>query len=483
MTLNIRKSIFREYDIRGIAGKDLTPEFAECLGLAYAQYLRARINPPVGRPMKVSVGKDCRLTGESYANALVKGLTQGGLDVVRLGICATPLTYFSLYHFNDLDGAIMVTGSHNPGDYNGFKICVGKETIHGEQIQELRTLMEKIAAGQCVTAERTGVASDHPIIPDYIKYLVGQARALKPKKIVIDSGNGTASTIAPELFKRLGAEVIPLYCELDGRFPNHHPDPTVPANLKDLIAAVHKEKADFGVAFDGDSDRIGLVDETGRIIFGDELMVIFSRDILAEKPGSTIISEVKCSHKLYADIAARGGKPIMWKTGHSLIKSKMKETKAALAGEMSGHIFFADRYFGYDDAIYAAMRVYEIASKVNGPLSALLSDLPKTVATPEIRVDCEEEKKFGLVDETKRRFQQNANGYKITDIDGVRVDFGDGWGLVRASNTQPVLVLRFEAPSTSRLEEIRTVVEGVLKEAALTVGHPALDTSGGSSAH
>jgi phosphomannomutase/phosphoglucomutase len=483
MALEIRPSIFREYDIRGIAGTDLTPEFAECLGLAYAQYIHSKRAPAAGRPLKVSVGKDCRLTGESYANALVKGLTQGGLDVVRLGTCATPLTYFSLYHFDDLDGAIMVTGSHNPSDYNGFKICIGKETLHGETIQALRLIMEKINSGQHSPNSRTGTVSDHPIIPDYIDYLVRSARQLKPKKIVIDAGNGTASTIAPELFKRLGAEVIPLYCELDGRFPNHHPDPTVPANLKDLVAKVRSEKADFGVAFDGDSDRIGLVDETGKILFGDELMVIFSRDILKEKPGATIISEVKSSHRLYSDIAAKGGNPIMWKTGHSLIKSKMKETKAALAGEMSGHIFFADRYFGYDDAIYAALRVYEIASKTNGPLSALLSDLPKTVATPEIRVDCEEDKKFGLVNETKRRFRQTTQGYTINDIDGIRVDFGDGWGLVRASNTQPVLVLRFEAPSAHRLEEIRSVVEGILKEAALTIGHPALDTSGGNSAH
>jgi phosphomannomutase/phosphoglucomutase len=339
--------------------------------------------------------------------------------------------------------------------------------------------MEKIAAEPNWSQRpETGAVSDYAIIPAYQDHLVKHARELKPLKIVIDSGNGTASTIAPELFKRLGAIVVPLFCELDGRFPNHHPDPTVPENLKDLVAMIHKEKADFGLAFDGDSDRIGLVDETGRIIFGDELMVILSRDVLREHPGATIISEVKSSHKLYNDIAKHGGNGIMWKTGHSLIKSKMKETKAALAGEMSGHIFFADRYFGYDDAIYAGLRVYEIASASAGPVSSLLKDLPKTVSTPEIRVECEEEKKFKLVEATKKRLAAN---HKINDIDGVRVDFGDGWGLVRASNTQPVLVLRFEAPTESRMNELRVVVETALREAAVEIGHPPINTSQGAA--
>lgn len=470
-SFEIRPSIFREYDIRGIAGKDLTPEFAECLGMAYAKYISGRTPQAPRKNLTVSVGWDCRLTGESYSAALVSGLRKGGLDVIRLGVCPTPLTYFSIFHLN-LDGGIMVTGSHNPSDYNGFKTCVGKDTIHGHQIQELRGLMEKIQL-EGAPQTREGSVSDFAVIPAYIDHLVKNARKLTPKKIVVDAGNGTASTVAPELFKRLGAQVIPLFCELDGRFPNHHPDPTVPSNLKDLVKAVQKEKADFGVAFDGDSDRIGLVDETGRIIYGDELMVIFSRDILRERPGSTIISEVKSSYRLYNDIAAKGGKPIMWKTGHSLIKSKMKEEKAALAGEMSGHIFFADRYFGFDDAIYAALRVYEIASSTSGGVSTLLADLPQTVTTPEIRVDCEEEKKFRLVEETKKRLSQTKK--KITDIDGVRVDFGDGWGLVRASNTQPVLVLRFEAPTQARLDEIRHVVEDALRMAAKEIGHRPID--------
>ena len=477
MSLQIKPSIFREYDIRGIAGKDLNADFAHCLGLAYAQYISGR--PPVAgrKNLTVSVGWDCRLTSDDYSAALVSGMRSGGLDVIRLGVCPTPLTYFSIFHLN-LDGGIMITGSHNPADYNGFKTCVGTSTIYGHQIQELRAIMEKHPQ----PGKREGTVSDFAIIPPYIEYLVKNARIHKKQKVVIDSGNGTSSNVAPELFKRLGAEVIPLFCELDGRFPNHHPDPTVPENLKDLVAAVRKEKANFGIAYDGDSDRIGLVDENGRIIFGDELMVIFSRAVLKENPGATIISEVKSSNRLYEDIAAKGGKPIMWKTGHSLIKSKMKETGAALAGEMSGHVFFADRYFGYDDAIYASLRAYEIAGDAPGPVSSLISDLTPMVATPEIRVDCEEEKKFQLVEETKKRL---APGRKINDIDGVRVDFGDSWGLVRASNTQPVLVLRFEAPTDKRLSEIREIVEGALRDAAKAIGHAPIQPSSqsGHSGH
>jgi phosphomannomutase/phosphoglucomutase len=470
MALNLNTSIFREYDIRGIAGKDLSPEFAELLGKAYASLLHGK-TPVAGRKnLTVSVGRDCRLSSDSYAEALIKGLRSSGLDVIRIGVCASPLTYFSIFNLN-LDGGIMVTGSHNPADYNGFKVCVGTDTIHGHQIQEVRAIMESMIKTPPPVAKE-GSIQDFAVIPVYIDHLVKNARPLKKKKIVIDAGNGTASTIAPELFKRLGAEVIPLFCELDGRFPNHHPDPTVVENLKDLIAVVKKEKADFGVAFDGDSDRIGLVDETGRVIFGDEIMVLFSRSILKERPGSTIISEVKSSQRLYNDIAAKGGKPIMWKTGHSLIKSKMKETHAALAGEMSGHIFFADRYFGFDDALYAALRVYEIACSIDQPISTLLADLPPAVVTPEIRVDCEEAKKFQVVEETKKAL---AARFEVNDIDGVRVNFKDSWGLVRASNTQPVLVLRFEAPSEARMKEIREIVESVLKTAALKVGHAPIE--------
>ena len=468
MTFTLNPSIFREYDIRGIAEKDLSAEFAHRLGMAYAASIRGR-TPVAGRKnLTIAVGADCRLTSDAYATALIEGLNSGGLDVIRLGIVPTPLTYFAVFNL-DLDGGIMVTGSHNPSDYNGFKICVGRDTIHGDQIQALKPL---VSAAEPSVGPR-GKVTQHSIIPDYIDYLVKHAKTTRPLKIVLDAGNGTASTVAPELFERLGAKVIPLFCELDGRFPNHHPDPTVIKNLTALIDTVKKEKADLGIAFDGDSDRIGLVDETGRALFGDELMVIFSRDLLRDRPGATIISEVKSSHRLYQDIAKHGGKPVMWKTGHSLIKSKMKETGAALAGEMSGHMFFSDRYFGYDDAIYAALRVFEIASATQGPVSSLIADLPPTVSTPEIRVDCLEEAKFALVNGVKKKLSH----LKHTDIDGVRVDFGDGWGLVRASNTQPVLVLRFEAPTQARLAEIRKVVETALQGAAAEIKHPVLDLS------
>ncbi|MBC7384681.1 MAG: phosphomannomutase/phosphoglucomutase [Cryobacterium sp.] len=467
-------SIFREYDIRGIAGKDLNPDFAEHLGQVYAQYISGR-KPLKGRKnLTVAVGKDCRLSSDDLTDGLVRGLVAGGLDVIQLGVCPTPLTYFSVFEL-DLDGGIMVTGSHNPADYNGFKISVGRDTIHGHQIQELRELMDKPA----VKGARAGEISSFDPIPPYIDYVVKHAKKLTKKKIVLDAGNGTASTVAPELFRRLGAEVIELYCELDGRFPNHHPDPTVPANLADMIAVMKKEGADFGIAFDGDSDRIGLADEKGTVIYGDEMMVLFSRNVLKENPGATVISEVKSSYRLYDDIAKKGGVPIMWKTGHSLIKAKMKETKALLAGEMSGHIFFADRYFGYDDAIYAGARVYEIACGTPEPFSSLLADLEKTVNTPEIRVDCEEDKKFKLVEGTKNRLRAMGAG-KVNDIDGIRVDFGDGWGLVRASNTQPVIVLRFEAKTKVRMDEIRKTVEDALAMTAKEVGHAPLDTHGTS---
>jgi len=461
--MKFNPSIFREYDIRGIVDQELTDAVAETLGKAYASFIRNR-TPTAGRSrLTVSVGRDCRFSGEHYAEALTRGLLSYGINVVSLGVCPTPLTYFSIFN-QDLDGGIMITGSHNPSNYNGFKICVGKDTLHGHQIQEMHSIMETLPP----YSGEHGTASSFDIIPAYLDYLLEHMPKLSKKKVVLDAGNGVAGNVAPPLFEKLGAEVIPLFCELDGNFPNHHPDPTVHSNLKDLVATVIKEKADFGIAFDGDGDRIGVVDNSGKILFGDELMVIFSRDVLKSSPGATIISEVKSSHRLYQDIAAKGGKPIMWKTGHSLIKSKMKESKAALAGEMSGHVFFADRYYGYDDAIYAAARFYEIATKAGGPTSTLLLDLPKMVATPEIRVDCEELKKFDLVRQTK---VQLAKNHKINDIDGVRVEFGDSWGLVRASNTQPVLVLRFEAPTEARLKEIRDIIETELKTAAEAIHH------------
>lgn len=464
MSFKVNRSIFREYDIRGIADKEFTNEFVYRLGLAYADLLYSNYPSASRGELTVSVGRDCRLTGERIATQLTAGLRSAGVNVITLGVCPTPLTYFSIHHLK-LDGGIMVTGSHNPSDYNGFKLCIGTSTRFGKDIQKLRELME---SDSLVDPKMNGNLDSHPIIKDYIEHVLKITPALKKKKIVLDAGNGTAGCVAPELFQKLGADMIPLYCEMDGTFPNHHPDPTVPENLKDLQKMVIEQKADLGIGFDGDADRIGMVDEKGNVIYGDELMVIFSRDVLKEIPGATIISEVKSSHRLYQDIAKRGGKPIMWKTGHSLIKSKMKETGAALAGEMSGHIFFADRYFGYDDAVYAAVRVFEIAAKHDKPFSTLIEDLEPVIATPEIRIDCEEELKFKLVDAAKDLLKDK---YEMNDIDGFRIDFGDAWGLCRASNTQPVLVLRYEAVNDKRMKEVRSVVEGALNQAAESIGH------------
>ncbi|NDG84980.1 MAG: phosphomannomutase/phosphoglucomutase [Proteobacteria bacterium] len=455
-------AIFREYDIRGIAGKDLTADFAQKLGLTYAEWAHQRTGKS---RMKISVGRDCRLTSDEYAAALISGLRSGGVDVVEIGVCPTPLTYFSVHHYG-LDGAIMITGSHNPAEYNGFKIGIGKDTLHGEQIQELKRVM---IAGN-FTARPEGTHEKSSIIPEYVDYVAKQIKPARKLKVVLDAGNGTASNVAPELFEKMGAEVIPLYCELDGRFPNHHPDPTVPKNLAALIEAVRKHGADFGVGYDGDSDRIGAVDGAGRIIYGDELMVIFSREVLKTHPGATIISEVKSSQRLYQDIARHGGKGIMWKTGHSLIKSKMKETGAALAGEMSGHIFFADRWFGFDDAIYSSARLYEIVAR-GGTLASLVADLSPVVNTPEIRIDCEEDKKFALIEESAKLLMDPAA--TLTTIDGLRVDYPDHWGLIRASNTQPVIVMRFEAQSDRKLNEIKEKFEAALAAAAKKLGHGA----------
>ncbi len=443
-------AIFREYDIRGIAEKDFNADFVKTLGQAYGTYARAQ-----GKH-RIAVGRDCRLTSDPYAAALRQGLRSTGIDVVDIGTCPTPLMYFALHHY-DLDGGIQVTGSHNPGDHNGFKICIGKITIHGEEIQELRKLIEhgKFVAGQ-------GKEEAAPIIPPYQEFVIKQFGRLGRKiNVVIDAGNSTAGPVAPRIFRELGCQVTELFCELDGRFPNHHPDPTVPENLQQLIATVKETGAEVGVAYDGDADRLGLVDRHGHIIWGDEMLVLFARDILQQRPGATIVSEVKCSQRLFDDIARHGGTPIMWKAGHSLLKAKMRETGALLGGEMSGHIFFADRYFGYDDAIYASCRVMEILAKSKKEVTELLADLPTSFTTPEIRMDCPDDIKFRLAEKVCERFRGK---YDVVDIDGVRVKFSEGWGLVRASNTQPVLVLRFEAKTQEKLTEYQTLMESVVEE-------------------
>jgi len=442
--------IFREYDIRGIADTDFDTDFAFTLGRAYGTYAREQ-----GKK-RVAVGRDCRLTSDKYAAALRGGLCASGLEVLDVGVCPTPLLYFSLFHY-DLDGGIQVTGSHNPPDQNGFKICLGKATIHGEEVQALRRLIESgvFASGQ-------GTETPVPIIPPYQAFVSTQfGRLPREITIVVDAGNSTAGPVAPPIFRTLGCRVTELFCDLDGRFPNHHPDPTIPENLTHLMAKVRETGAEVGIAYDGDADRLGLVDRHGRIIWGDEMLVLFARDILRQRPGATIVSEVKCSQRLFDDIAANGGVPIMWKVGHSLLKAKMRETGALLVGEMSGHMCFDDRYFGYDDAIYASCRVLEILAKTGKVLSELLADLPPSCTTPEIRVDCPDELKFRLADRVRDRFRGQ---YEIVDVDGVRVKFADGWGLVRASNTQPVLVLRFEARTPEKLDEYRALVEGVVEE-------------------
>ncbi len=441
--------IFREYDIRGVAERDLTDDVVECIGKAFATFAQS-----FGKK-NVVLGRDCRLSSPRIHKALKKAMLAGGLDVVDIGICPTPVFYFSLFHL-DRDGGIHITGSHNPPDQNGFKVCIGKSTIFGEDIQKVKLICEK---GAFVKGK--GTDAEYDIIPAYQQHIAGNITLDRSLNVIIDAGNGTAGPVAPKLIRDLGCEVEEMYCDMDGRFPNHHPDPTVPKYIEELITRVKNDGYDCGIAYDGDADRLGIIDDKGNILWGDQLLIIFAREILSRKPGATIISEVKSSKVLFDDIAKHGGKPIMWKTGHSLIKEKMRETKAAVAGEMSGHIFFQDRYFGYDDAIYSSCRLLEILSKSNMPLSKMLDDVPKMYSTPEIRTDCPDKIKFKVVSELTEYFK--SNGYDVIDVDGARVTFEDGWGLVRASNTQPVFVLRFEATSEKRRDEIRNLIETQLK--------------------
>jgi len=441
--------IFREYDIRGVVGKDFDESFARVLGRAFARVLMD------DRGKKATLGQDCRLSSPSLGKAMIQGMVESGLEVADLGVGTTPMLYFSLHHLNP-DGGLMISGSHNPPDQNGFKVCVGKETLFGPAIQRLREIIEKkdFPSGR-------GSVTSRPIRDDYIRWISEHIQLGRPLKVVVDAGNGTAGPVAPRILRNLGCEVIELYTEMDGHFPNHHPDPTVEKNLADLRQRVKAEKADCGISYDGDADRIGVINDQGGILWGDTLMIVLSRALLKEAPGATIIGEVKCSHLLYDDIAQRGGKPIMWKAGHSLIKAKMRETKAELGGEMSGHIFYQNRYFGFDDAIYTSCRLLELLSRSPQKLSEMTADLPQTFTTPEIRINSSDERKFQIVEEAVKFF--SAKHQTIT-VDGVRVVFPDGWGLVRASNTQPMLVMRFEAESEKRLAEIRNLIESKIAE-------------------
>ncbi len=446
--VDFNPSIFREYDIRGIAASDLTSEVVQAIGRAFGTMLRWD-----GR-QRISLGRDCRLSSERISAALTRGLLAAGIRVTDIGLCTTPLLYYSI-HKLEKEGGVMVTGSHNPPEFNGMKLCVGTGTLHGDQIQEVRRVIESgdLASG-------AGESDSYNVIPEYLDELAGSFNFKRHLKVVVDCGNGTGGLVAPQLFRRLGCDVVELYCDVDGNFPNHHPDPTVEANLAELRRRVVDEGADLGLAYDGDADRIGAVDEQGGIIWGDKLLILYSREILSRKPGATIISEVKASTTLYDDIRAHGGNPVMWKTGHSLIKAKMKESGAELAGELSGHMFFADGYYGFDDAVYASCRLIDIVAAGDTPATALLADVPKTVSTPEIRVECPDEEKFPLIERLKDRLSKD---YEIIDVDGVRVVFPDGWALARASNTQPVLVLRFEALTEERLQEMRDLVESAIE--------------------
>ena len=440
--------IFREYDIRGIVGTQLSENDVTRIGKAVGTFLLNQ-----GRTHLV-VGRDCRLSSDLFSQRVIEGLLSTGCHVVDIGVCPTPVLYFSIQHFKK-EGGVMVTASHNPPEYNGFKLCSGTDSIHGKDITALYDMIESGSF-----REGQGVLSHADAITPYKSYLYENIRIPKALNVGVDAGNGTSGPVAVPVLKHFGCTVHDLYCDMDGRFPNHEADPTVAANMKDLIALVREKKLDVGIGYDGDGDRIGVVDENGKIVYGDQLMIVFAREILSRKPGATFISEVKCSKTMYDDITKHGGRALMWKTGHSLIKKKMKEENAALAGEMSGHIFFSDRYLGFDDALYATLRLLEIIADSGKTMSELLSDVPVTFNTPEIRVECPDDFKFKVVAEITEYFRAR---HEVIDIDGVRVLFDDGWGLVRASNTQPALVLRFEAMSESRLHEIRSYVETTLE--------------------
>ncbi|HJU12768.1 MAG TPA: phosphomannomutase/phosphoglucomutase [Candidatus Binataceae bacterium] len=448
--------VFREYDIRGIVQDDFDDEFVVDLGRAYATILL-----DAGKP-NITLGRDCRLSSDRLREQLLQGLLPAGINVTDVGVVPTPLLYFSMLHWK-MDGGAMITGSHNAAEYNGFKLGVGPTTIFGEEIQRVRRIIEQ---RQFKTTGSKGSLTHRPVLPDYREYIKRNIQLTPGMKVAVDGGNGCGGAVAAPLMREMGLETTELYIEMDGRFPHHHPDPTVEENMRDLQAAVKQSGARVGIAYDGDADRIGAVDENQRIVWGDELMVIFSRAILKERPGAAIIGDVKCSQRLYDDIGRHGGRPIMWKTGHSLIKSKLKQENAAVAGEMSGHMFFNDRYYGFDDAIYASFRLLEILGNEGHGLAQLLADLPKTCFTPEIRLDCPDDRKFEVVRKAADYFRRN---YETIDIDGARVNFPKGWGLVRASNTQPALVMRFEAQDETALAEIRSIFERKLKELGAAV--------------
>jgi phosphomannomutase/phosphoglucomutase len=448
---SINPHIFRAYDVRGVVDVDLTPELVFDLGRAVGSEIRAAGGD------RAAVGRDCRTHSPRLSKSLIGGLATTGVSVIDIGVAPTPLLYFAVHH-HDLGGGIMITGSHNPPEYNGFKILVGRDALHSEAIQGLR---RRIEAGDHAVGDGSVELAD--ALPVYLDHLVKAVRpASGPLRVVVDAGNGTAGPVAPAAYRLLGHTVEELYCRMDGTFPHHHPDPSDPKNLEALAARVGQVGADIGFAFDGDADRLGVVDAEGRIVAADRLLALLARAVLAERPGATIVSEVKCSQVMYDDIRAHGGKAIMGRVGHSYIKAGIKETNAALAGELSGHLFFNDRWYGFDDAVYAGARVLELLTTSGASLAELLDDLPPTHATPEIRLECPDERKFAVVEAVRQHF---AATHEVIDIDGARVIFEGGWGLVRASNTQPALILRVEADSPQRLGELRATVEQAVSTA------------------
>ena len=445
---SMNTNIFREYDIRGIVGEQLTDETVGILSRAIGTFFVKN------GATRIAIGYDARESSPRFCEIISHGLNACGCDVVLIGMVPTPVLYHTAFT-KDVDGGVMITGSHNPPHHNGFKICLGNTTLFGSQIQQIKEI-----ALSGVFETGFGSVGSIDVLDDYVADIVSKISFGRRKlKAVVDAGNGMGSVTAVPIYNRLGVELVELFTEPDSTFPNHHPDPTVTENLQDTIRAVHEHKADVGIAFDGDGDRIGIIDETGRIIWGDELMILLSRTVLAERPGSTIIAEVKCSQNLFNDIEKHGGTAIMERAGHSIIKSRMKETGAVLAGEMSGHIFFADRFYGFDDAAYAGARLLEILSKTDKKLSELFDGIPETYSTPELRVDCPDETKFEVVAKVAQHFSQTN---KVITIDGARIIFDHGWGLVRASNTQAILVLRFEAVSQEHLDAIKKDVDRFL---------------------
>ncbi len=447
----INQQIFRQYDIRGIVDKDLSVENLYLIGKAFGTFVRKH------NKKSVVIGGDARLTTPAYKEAFIKGLTETGCDVQDIGICASPVLYFAIWHLKT-DAGAMITASHNPSDYNGIKLNLGMSSVFGEQIQEIYQIIKSadFAQGQ-------GNASTYEgIIKIYSDYIVENIKLDRPVKCIVDAGNGVGGPILPDILRRLGCEVKEMYCELDGTFPNHHPDPTIEAYMTDLISEMKKGEYEVGLGLDGDADRIGVIDDKGQMVYGDQILNILARDYLAKNPGKPVLGDVKCSKNLYDDIKKHGGIPIMYKTGHANIKNKMKEEGIAFGGEMSGHIFLGDRYLGFDDAIYACARFAEILSHSDKKCSELLADQPKMYNTPEIRFDTVEETKFEIVEKVKNSFLEE--GHEIIDIDGMRINFADGWGLIRASNTQPALVMRFEATTPDRLEEIKSLVEKRLQD-------------------